>query len=401
MNICLVNNVFPPILTGSSLFTQDLAIQLAQAGHHIIVISAKTHRDSPDLENHEKGFTVYRLDRLRLFRSNLWMNFPNFYLTLFPSNYKKYRDILREHKIEVIHQCNNIFDLVFMSAYYARKLRIPLICSLTTQIQHSNKVLNKILELFDKTVVKKFFADHVDCFITGDKETARYVSDRYKRYRGFETIHYGISGLELFSSIRRDYSSNTKTLVSLGHISFVKDRKELIQAWPLVMMEYPKAKLVIIGSLFRNDIKRLISKLGIESNVVFTGGVDREKIPGLIESAELGCMFFSNMPYCRGVGSANIELMASGLPVILDADDDNFGPMMPFRDGIHFIKLKKRDPVWLATKIIELFGDSELRQNIGTAGREFVTTQLNWEKVLPLMEDLYIRFSSAGNGPCK
>ena len=143
MNICLINNLFPPILTGSSLFTLDLATQLHKSGHNIIVITSRTKRSARDFEIHENGFKLYRLKKLRIFESNLWMNFPNFFFTLFPSNFRRIKKIIIENEIDVIHQCNNIFDIVFASAFFAEKLKLPLICSLTTQIQHANPYLNK------------------------------------------------------------------------------------------------------------------------------------------------------------------------------------------------------------------------------------------------------------------
>jgi glycosyltransferase involved in cell wall biosynthesis len=319
------------------------------------------------------------------------MKFPNFYLTLFPSNFTRIKEIILQNNIEVLHQCNNIFDLVFAATYFSRKLKLPLICSLTTQIQHSSRFLNKILELFDKTIIKYFFAKYVDVFLAGDKETERYINERYNRYDGIITLHYGISGLDKFFQIKRDYCKTNYILVSLGHISDVKDRKALINAWPYVKASFPDAKIKIIGSLFSKDIEKGISNNKLENDIIFTGKVERNNIPDVIRDTDIGSMFFSNVPYSKGVGSANIELMASGLPVILDAYEDNFGPGMPFKNGIHFVKLDSRDPIWLSNKIIELFNNPDLRERIGRAGKEFVTTNLTWDKIMPLLEDIYFQ----------
>jgi len=389
MRICLINNLFPPILTGSSLFTFDLATQLQKRGHEVCVITSKITQHDAEFEIHENGFKLYRLKRLRLFKNNLWMNFPNFYLTLFPSNFKRIEEILVQNNVEVIHQCNNIFDLVFASAHFSRKLKLPLICSLTTQIQHSNPFLNKILELFDRTFIKYFFAKHVDIYIPGDKETERYINDRYNRFDGLRTIHYGISGLEMFAQIKRDYTKTNNILISLGHVSKVKDRKALIVAWPFVKASVSNAKIKIIGSLFSKQIEKEIQKQHVENDIIFTGEVDRNKIPEMIIEADIGSMFFSKLPYSKGVGSANIELMASGLPAILNVEDDNFGPDKPFKNGIHYVKVESRDPEWLSKKIIELFENPDLRERIGKAGKDFVTTQLTWEKTCPVFENLY------------
>jgi glycosyltransferase involved in cell wall biosynthesis len=395
MNICLINNIFPPILTGSSIFTIDLATQLQKNGHNVVVITSKTEICSLELEVHSTGFKLYRLDRLRLFRSNLWMNFPDFYFTLFPSNFKRIRGILKTNNIQIIHQCNNIFDLVFASAYFAKKLKIPLVCSLMTQIQHVNPFLNKLLEIFDKTIVRNCFAKYVDVFVAGDKETARYINERYGIFDRIHFLHLGISNLESFANVKRNYKKSTNILVSVGHVSSVKDRKELITSLPAIKARIPGAKIKIIGSLFSKKIEIAIRKNSLFNEVLFTGKVERDQIPDLIVDADVGSMFFSNVPYCKGVGAANIELMASGLPVILDAYEDNFGPNLPFKNGIHFIKLESRDPKWLANKIIELYENPALREQIGSAGKQFVLEQLSWVKITPLMEQLYVSILSS------
>jgi glycosyltransferase involved in cell wall biosynthesis len=389
MNICLVNNLFPPILSGSSLFTLDLATQLHLSGHKVIVITSKTHDHTADFETHEIGFAIYRLKRFVLGKSRLWMKFPDFYYTLFPENLRRIKKIILENDIDLIHQCNNIFDMVFFSAYIARKFHIPLVCSLTTQIQHINPFINKVLEIFDKVVIKYLFANYVDVFIAGDKETSRYIKERYNITKNVKMIHYGINGLDNFSDINRDYSKTSNNLVSLGHVSEVKDRRELFAAWPHVKSVIPGAKIIIIGDLFSDNIDREIKKHQISKDVIFTGRVLHDQIPGLISEADIGTMFFSNVPYSKGVGSANIELMASGLPVIIDAYEDNFGSDLPFKNGIHFIKLESRNPEWLANKIIELFHDPGIRERIGIAGKEFVLTNFTWKNIIPRIEQVY------------
>lgn len=389
MNICLVNNIFPPIITGSSIYTFDLASKLSELGHNVIVITAKSDGNNEEFEDHENGFKLYRLDRLKLFRSSLWMNFPDFYFTLFPSNFKRLKSIILENNIEIIHQCNNIFDLVFASAYISKKMNIPLVCMFMTQIQHSNKILNKILEVFDKTIVKLLFVRFIDLFIIGDKESERYLNERYGNNINYSFIHPGISKLKEFSKIERDYSKTNNLLVSLGHVSYIKDRKEIVSALPKVKKIIPEAKVKIIGSLFCNHIKKEIKENNVVEDVIFTGKIERENILSVIKDADIGSMFFSNVPYMKTIGAANIELMASGLPVILDAYEDNFGPDMPFKDGVHFVKLKNRDPEWLATKMIELFQNPDMRERIGRAGQKFVLKELSWGKAVKSYEAIY------------
>ncbi|MCH7833273.1 MAG: hypothetical protein IIC55_10445 [Proteobacteria bacterium] len=85
MNICLVNNLFPPINTGSSFYTYAVAKSLLKRGHNVVVITNR--KDNERLIEYYKGIKVYRLPVLTLPKLELWMKFPDFNFSLFPKNF--------------------------------------------------------------------------------------------------------------------------------------------------------------------------------------------------------------------------------------------------------------------------------------------------------------------------
>jgi glycosyltransferase involved in cell wall biosynthesis len=396
MNICLVNNIFPPIETGSSMYTRDLARLLSLKGHHVIVITSG-FESLPEMEKSPEGYTVYRLNSYTLPRLRIWHYFPNFTFNLTRKNIKRFKEILLQEKVQLIHQCNNIFDLVFVSAYFSKKLNIPLFTSLTTQIQHRNKTINKFLEIFDRTVVKYFFARHIKIFFALDKESLRYINERYNRYKDIVLIPFSVPDLSSFFNIDRDYTKNYGVIISLGHLSENKDRRELILSLPKVKQKVPNLKIKIIGEIFSEQPMKFASAIKVENDLIFTGKVSHSEIPEIIKHADIGSVVISNLPYHRGVGTANLELMASGLPVILDAYDNNFGEAFPFKNGVHYIQLESRDPDWVSDKIIELYEHPEMRERIGKAGKEFVTDQLTWARIIPMIEAAYLEAIGQNN----
>ncbi len=390
LNICLVNNLYPPINTGSSFYTFDLANHLSQKGHNVIVIT--NEYKGKEYLTIENGIKVYRLPVKKLPKLNLWMKFPDFNFSLTPKNFKRIKKVLIEENIDLIHQCNNIFDLVFASSYFSRKLNIPLVCSLTTQIQHSNKNLNFILEWFDKTIIKKLFAKRVTRYIALDKETEKYINDRYKIYDKIELIPFSIpnnEGGDKIKNIKRDYKKTNYKLVSLGHVSKLKDRIDIIKAWKYVCDKYPKAKIIIIGGLFSDHTGKLIKELGLENNVTFTGRINHEELNSYLIDVDFGCLFRSNLPYRKGLGTANMELMASGIPVVADIDDYFFGENYPILSNVHFVKVGDRDPKWLANNFLELFQNNELREKIGTNSKAFIENVMTWERIINDIDKLY------------
>lgn len=390
LNICLVNNLYPPINTGSSHYTYDLANNLIKNGHNVIVITNQAE-GKPYLTI-ENEIRVYRLPKKRLPKMKIWMKFPDFNFTLTPKNFKRIKTILLKEKIDIIHQCNNIFDLVFASSYFSRKLKIPLVCSLTTQIQHSNKTLNFILEIFDKVIVKNLFSKQVSRYIALDKETERYINERYSIKKRVSLIPYSIPGNyggDSIRNIKRDYSYTHFKMVSLGHVSALKDRVDIIKAWRIVCNKYPNAQLIIIGDLFYNTTKKLIKSLELNNNIIFTGRVKHDEIHKYLVDVDLGCLFRSNLTYNKGLGTANMELMASGIPVVADIDDYFFGENYPILSNVHFVKVGDRDPKWLANNFLELFQNNELREKIGTNSKAFIENVMTWERIINDIDKLY------------
>lgn len=390
MNICLVNNLYPPINTGSSFYTSSLADSLVKQGHKVIVITNLV-KDTGQFEINGK-IKIYRLPVINFPRLNIWMRFSDFNFTLTPNNLKRFRKILLNEKIEIIHQCNNIFDLIFASSYFANKLKIPLICSVTTQIQHLNPIYNKILEIFDKKFIYFLFAKKVSQFIALDQETVRYVNERYNLLNNISIIPYSIPYQEKSGALteyQRDYKKTCFRMVSIGHVSDLKDRQETIRAWQIVVQKYPQARLTIVGDLFSKKSSDLIKKIGLEKNVEFTGRKEHKEIFKYLVEADFGGVLATNVPYHRGFGTANIEIMASGLPVIVDADTDSFGEKFPIKADTHFIKIESREPKWLADKFIELLENPDLREKIGRAGQKFVREIFTWDKIANEIELVY------------
>lgn len=382
--------MYPPINTGSSFYTRDLAYNLVKRGHKVIVIT--NFVKGTKLFEIKDKIRIYRLPVIRLPELKIWLGFPYFNFTLTPKNLKKFKEIIIKEKIEIIHQCNNIFDLIFASSYFANRLNIPLICSVTTQIQHSNLIYNKLLEIFDRIFIYLFFSRKVNQYIALDRETERYINERYKLYDNISIIPYSTPSeeSESLTEYERDYKITHYKMISIGHISDVKNRWETMMAWKYVVQKYPQAKLIIVGYLFSKKSASLIKKMGLGENIGLTGRKGHEEIfKYLIEADFGGVLFTANVPYHQAFGTANVETMASGLPVIVDADDNFFGDKFPIKANEHFVKAVNRNSRWLAAKFIELFENPRMRERIGKAGQKFVREVLTWDKIIDEIELVY------------
>jgi glycosyltransferase involved in cell wall biosynthesis len=103
-------------------------------------------------------------------------------------------------------------------------------------------------------------------------------------------------------------------------------------------------------------------------------------------------MFLSKrLPYHKGIGTANLECLACGLPTITDSSNDFFGSGFPIKSWSQFISIESRDPKYLSDLFIMLFRDPDLRKSIGLSGKAFIEDNLTWEKITDLIEIMYKR----------
>jgi len=114
--------------------------------------------------------------------------------------------------------------------------------------------------------------------------------------------------------IREKYSLDTEYLLFLGTLKPSKNIEGLIDAFALLLSDFPMLKLVIAGKkgwLFDSIFKK-VEELNLLRKVVFTDFVPEDDIAPLIG----GALVFVLPSYWEGFGIPLIEAMACGTPVV-------------------------------------------------------------------------------------
>ncbi|MGD8627975.1 MAG: glycosyltransferase, partial [bacterium] len=146
----------------------------------------------------------------------------------------------------------------------------------------------------------------------------------------------------------------------------------------MVAERVPDARFVFAGSpftaedhLFLDSIKRLVSELGLEEHVEFTGQAD--DVPGLMAGCDLVVL-----PSRReAVGRVVLEAGAMGKPVVASATG---GLRQSVRDGDSGILVAPGDARGFADAIIRLLTDSDLAARMGRRGREIIASGYSSEE---------------------
>jgi len=158
---------------------------------------------------------------------------------------------------------------------------------------------------------------------------------------------------------------------NLGHNN--KDGlPELIHAFSIVNIKYPKVKLKIIGSSrTEKDIiilKKLVQQLSLNESVLFTGSLSREEIPKhLCNSKVLVLSRPNNKQAEAGFPTKLGEYLATGKPVVATSVGE-----IPYylTDRISAFIAKPSNYMDFGNKIIEVLDDYEFALKVGQAGRE-------------------------------
>ena len=178
-------------------------------------------------------------------------------------------------------------------------------------------------------------------------------------------------------------------LFFLGRLTWVKGVRNLIQAMPSILNEYPKTKLVILGKgEEQKDIDETAKRLGIKNNVICRFDFIPEEERILHYAASDVCVFPS---VYEPFGIVSLEAMAMGKPIVVGAHGVvgfreqviNSGPE---QNGIHINGENAADIAWGVKEVLKNFEKAKLW---GKNGRERVLKYFTWEQVVEQTLQIY------------
>ncbi len=162
------------------------------------------------------------------------------------------------------------------------------------------------------------------------------------------------------------------------------DIASLITAIPQVLAEVPEAKFVIIGQGSEEaKLKELSKSLGVSESVRFIGWVPHDELPQYLTSADI---FISTALSDAGLATSTAEAMACGLPVIITDFGDNREWV---ENGVNGFIIPLRSPQVLASRIVHLLRNTDIREKFGKINRQIIVERNSWEKEMRKMEKLY------------
>jgi glycosyltransferase involved in cell wall biosynthesis len=323
VRIAVVNNFFPPRVGGSAHLADALARGYVEAGHEVLVLTA-AYKDAPR-EEVRHGYRVVRLPSVALPMDRLSVGFDIGFTTR-PSLPRRIRKILDEFGPDVIHQHGQFFDLTWFTGRYARKRKIPTLLSVHTRLESPSRLYSAAFRVLDGMLVWPFLRSYKPAFVVMDVLMDEYIKARYsKAVAGLEYIPVGVDPGGLAggdgAKIRERHGLGERPVIlSVGHVIPLRDRVRLVRALPQVLAKLPDAVVLVVGQVYYDAFLKLADQLGVAHAIHAVGPVPKAEIPDYLAAADVETHDLDGY----GLGTASLESMAAGTPVVAALRPDNF-----------------------------------------------------------------------------
>jgi len=191
--------------------------------------------------------------------------------------------------------------------------------------------------------------------------------------------------------IRRSYGikRDEYMLLFLGRLTWVKGVRNLLQAMPLILEEYPQTKLVILGKgEEQRDVLETAARLGIPHRVICRFEFVSEKERILHYAASDVCVFPS---IYEPFGIVSLEAMSMAKPLVVGAKGvvgfrEQVISSGSDRNGVH---VDGENPTDIAWGIKQVLSDPERAKRWGENGRKRVLKYFTWEKAAKQTIEIY------------
>ena len=323
MRIGIFTDSYPPYINGVSTSIVMLKNALEKKGHEVFVVTVNAEKLSYKYENENKviripgiptGIYDYRLTGIYPLRAV---------------------DKIKKWNLDIIHSQTE-FGVGTFARIIAKQLDIPLVHTYHTMYEdyvhyitkgYFNGTSKKIVEY-----LTKFYCDKTATeLIVPTEKTYKLFKEKYKFDRNVHIIPTGIEverfylsncSIKKINQLRSDYNIKPSDFVILfvGRLGEEKSVDILIESQDYFRKINKQSKLLLVGDGPDMDkYKKMVKKLKLSDNVIFTGKVPWEEVPCYYQLANV----FATASRTETQGLTVIEALAASLPVVV-ANDPSF-----------------------------------------------------------------------------
>ncbi len=169
-------------------------------------------------------------------------------------------------------------------------------------------------------------------------------------------------------------------VLNVGALSKEKAQQDIVRIARIVKDRVPEARFLVAGTgPLRHRLEAMAREYGVQSTVHFLGF--RDDVPGLIRLASV----FVFPSESEGLGSAVLQAMAGGLPVIAS---DSGGTAELVKHNETGFMFARHDVASMADATARVLLEPELAKRLGESAR-VLAQGYSFERAAALHEDLY------------
>ncbi len=374
LRIALVSRRYPPLIGGAEAMLRYLALALADAGAEVTVLTSRVDRELPDVETiatRQGRLEVRRLPTSPLRFVGTWV-------------YMRGLDrALRELRPDIAYVSMLKHDAyASIAAGWAAGFPVvlrPEGAGATGDIAWQN------WGRFGKTIARR--CRQANAFVAISKAVREeLVGADYPAERIVE-LPNGVPVPEKPWN-RRPHWRDDPRAVFIGRLAPEKSVHTLISAWPLVLEQYPEARLTLIGEgPERARLEASVAGLGLAHRITLAGA--DPDAPARLRDSDL----FVLPSQEEGMSLALLEAMAVGVPIVATSIPGNRKLITDYKHGR---LVPPGDPEALARVILDQWLDLDHAIHMGRAARSLVRQKYSNAGVARRHLELFRRLVGAG-----
>ena len=176
--------------------------------------------------------------------------------------------------------------------------------------------------------------------------------------------------------------SDRPVILTVGRLIERKGCDKVIESLPSILSHFPRAVYLIAGDgPDRTRLEKLRDSLGLAKAVIFTGLVPEDDLTAYYGLATLFAMVSRQTPgdhEVEGFGIVYLEANACGLPVVAGRSGGVPDAVLDGRTGYLVDPFSKEA---IAAAIIRLLENPQVREQLGSFGRERAVSEFSWEQL--------------------
>jgi len=389
----ILDKTFPP-----DPRVENEAKALIEDGHEVFLFCLHYGNERESEEINGIQIRRFKSTKLAYKLSALAYTFP-FYSNLMAG---KIKNFILENKVEALH----IHDMRIADAVFQvnKQFKLKTVLDLHDNFPEVMKEYPHLQKFPGKQLISPLkwkrkeeeFIKMADSVITVSNEFIEEVKSRVRLDDNkIQLVPNTVSKsfYEVYESDQEiiDRYKGKFVLLYLGDTGIRRGLLTVIEAMPLLKEQIKQLKFVIVGSNSTDELlKKRVKELGIEEDVDFEGWQNIAKFPSYILASNI-CVSPLNRSVQHDVAYANkiFQYMSFSKPVLVSDAIAQKHLIEKIKGGkVH----KEKDPVDFAAKVMELYQDESLRDELGANGKRFIEEEFCWEKVSANLCNLYKSF---------